>query len=58
MAVNISKLLSVAIEANHAVCENTAAMFVGKIKDLFKFLTIWKETESSSSVTAFLLNCL
>lgn len=44
MVVNISKLFSVAIGANHAVCENTAAMFVGKIKDLFKFLTIWKET--------------
>jgi len=44
MAVNISKLCSLAIGANHAAGENTAAMLVGKIKDPFKFLTIWKET--------------
>lgn len=44
MVVNTSELFSLAIGANHAACENTAAMFVGKIKDPFKFLTIWKET--------------
>lgn len=44
MAVNISKLFSVAIGTNHAVCGNSTVMFVGKIKHPFKFLVIWKET--------------
>lgn len=35
MVVNIAKLFCVAIGANHAVCENITAMFVGKIKDPF-----------------------
>lgn len=56
--VNIPKLLSVAARAGCTVCESTAAMLVGKIKDPFKFPAIWKATQRSSSVAASLLSCL